>query len=440
MSTTAGCPEISPFAERLTALRKQQGLSLCQLATRSGISKSSLSRWEAGLVRPRVPELLTILSTLGVAEAERRTVLMLLSAPRGSDALATLAQTSPAEPILVPRTGDLLRALRQRAGLTQKEVANWLGVQQASVARWEASTDWPSLQRLEALRPLLITSEEEFDALTHGPILEAGSATAPDQDLVVEYLDFMRNNAVWGNWDRADLHFLGLEARLWVASGTSETYHRLLMAAYSAHARYLFVRRRYAEAERYLAYLLRSARTDDAKTHTPTQEAVMMRATLLMRSDARPMNGAEAALRLLLPNRNLFVDPEYRAWFYMKLALAFATIGNATAATEYTTKCLNVPSSDGTDRRDDPDTVNFRAAVAQRLGQWDAALADCDRLTQVALTPFQSIRRGLRSATLLLHIGEKNAAERELNATLPAITHQNMLWYLPEWEQIARQM
>lgn len=48
-------------------------------------------------------------------------------------------------------TGAGLKALRERAGLTQRELASRLGIQQPAVARWEAGRVRIPVNRLEEI-------------------------------------------------------------------------------------------------------------------------------------------------------------------------------------------------------------------------------------------------------------------------------------------------
>lgn len=81
--------------------------------------------------------------------------------------------------------GDVLRELRERKGMSQSEVARYLGVSRQAVSMWEAGKNYPSPRRKNALYDLLgakaaartvaansMKSEvrERFDAATDVPI------------------------------------------------------------------------------------------------------------------------------------------------------------------------------------------------------------------------------------------------------------------------------
>lgn len=55
-----------------------------------------------------------------------------------------------------------LQPRRKRAGMTQAEVAETLGVERATVGMWETGTSWPSARVLPDLAGLLCCSIDEL--------------------------------------------------------------------------------------------------------------------------------------------------------------------------------------------------------------------------------------------------------------------------------------
>jgi transcriptional regulator with XRE-family HTH domain len=53
------------------------------------------------------------------------------------------------------RFGDVLKTLRENAGLNQKELAERLGVDQASVSRWERGIGEPGVSMVVPLATIL---------------------------------------------------------------------------------------------------------------------------------------------------------------------------------------------------------------------------------------------------------------------------------------------
>ncbi len=67
-----------------------------------------------------------------------------------------------------------LRAYRKRKRLTQAQLAKWLGVSQAAVAKWENGQAEPDIERLNRLSALfgvpldLLCGDSEADPAIHG--------------------------------------------------------------------------------------------------------------------------------------------------------------------------------------------------------------------------------------------------------------------------------
>ena len=55
------------FSEKLTALRKQAGLSQEQLANRLGVTRQSVSKWESGAALPELVKLISLSEMFGVS-------------------------------------------------------------------------------------------------------------------------------------------------------------------------------------------------------------------------------------------------------------------------------------------------------------------------------------------------------------------------------------
>jgi transcriptional regulator with XRE-family HTH domain len=128
------------IAVTLKEWRAARGLSLGSLAIRSGVHKSTLSRWESGKSVPFAQELENVLAVLAVPDELQRSIWKSLGVPR---AARKLAIPSSSESTIVSG-GSLLRALRLRAGRTQADVARAVGVSQSTVFQWERNDSWPS--------------------------------------------------------------------------------------------------------------------------------------------------------------------------------------------------------------------------------------------------------------------------------------------------------
>ncbi len=95
--------------DRFRAARKKAGLSQKQLAARLQVSQSQVSDWERGAVNPRARNLHTAAALLEVPMAE----------------------------LVDFDTAPTLRQLRQRAGLSQRELASALAISQQAYHKLE---------------------------------------------------------------------------------------------------------------------------------------------------------------------------------------------------------------------------------------------------------------------------------------------------------------
>jgi transcriptional regulator with XRE-family HTH domain len=251
--STAMKAEIS-LGEHLRRLRTARGISLSALARAAGVAQPTLTRWEQGRFAPRLPELDAVLTALNASSKQRRSILESLDAPR---ALARLADENPLEDGagwraaagIRPVRGDLLRALRRRAGRTLEDVAQSVGVSAATVSRWERSETWPDAAQLHMLCYALNAQEAEIVALTRGRMLsfETGQSDALDSEAIGAQLDALQND-ISSPSGLQDLRYLALEAALWPHLGRDATALPFLYLTVSSRAGYLMAWNRYAES------------------------------------------------------------------------------------------------------------------------------------------------------------------------------------------------
>ena len=163
--STGGAPrEVSPnfVPQTLLRWRQNRALSLQRAADVAGINRTTLFRWETGKTVPRVVELQRILNALDVPEEEQRRCFHALESPRGLRQLRQLATHDAERSIDSPvGFGEILRALRYRAGQTQWDAARGAGVSAGLVSRWENGDCVPNPEMREALfRHLQLTPAE----------------------------------------------------------------------------------------------------------------------------------------------------------------------------------------------------------------------------------------------------------------------------------------
>lgn len=152
---------MAEFCSFIKTLRSARGYSIGQLAAYSGISKATLSRWEAGIHSPRIPELFQVLNVLEASSAIISEALGLLEQPRAIQA-AKIAPNSDS----FLSVGDLLLALRSRAGLSQQEVARGCGVHRTQYRNWENDNSRPSGDQLQTAAFVMGASPDEVQAVS----------------------------------------------------------------------------------------------------------------------------------------------------------------------------------------------------------------------------------------------------------------------------------
>lgn len=235
--------------------RESRGVTMSRLAETAGVSRMTLHRWEAGSVQPRLPELEAVLQSLGIPLEERRSTIALINAPRAvAQVRAALAfpadeEGDAAGQPLWAAGGDLLRALRRRRGLTQRQVATRMKVTQSAVACWERSKSQPPEGRLAELLEFLGALPEESHALTGGRLL-AAPALGVTQESAEAELSALKQSMNQGETRLMDLRFLTLEARLQSCLAGDAGARFLLADAYRTHGRWLWWRGRLQEAQR----------------------------------------------------------------------------------------------------------------------------------------------------------------------------------------------
>lgn len=152
------------FSEFFKRLRRTSGLSLGEIARISGVAKSTLSRWEAGLAEPDVPTLEAALGAFNSGRDLRIRGRALIKAPRGGAEPAPLKVFTEND-VALPGSGDLLQALRMRKGLSAQEAARALGVSAPSLSRWETGARSPDFEFLSRAADLFGASTEDRSLL-----------------------------------------------------------------------------------------------------------------------------------------------------------------------------------------------------------------------------------------------------------------------------------
>ena len=231
----------------LRNLRKARGLTLEQAALAAGLARSTVNRWETAATLPRLVELNLLLEAFGVTTQQKRLVIARVDAPRAQKQarvdVRRVAEMTGIGPC--PSGGDLLRALRQRQGLSACDVADQMGISMRTLQRWERAEVWPATEPLHSLCYLLKAQEEEITALTIGSACNPLwlSEANPSLDFLEQQLKAL-GQRISQSEPALELHCLALEAQLWPQAASKAQGRRLLAQAYSEHARYLGYRAR----------------------------------------------------------------------------------------------------------------------------------------------------------------------------------------------------
>ena len=138
--------------EKIKALRKKHGLTLEEVGNAVGVGKSTVRKWETGMIanmrRDKIADL---------AKALHTTPAYLM----GWEENSTQEQEANADPELSDRLKELrkkfserLRLLRTTSGLSQRELAQKIGVSKSSINMYERGEREPGFETLEFVADL----------------------------------------------------------------------------------------------------------------------------------------------------------------------------------------------------------------------------------------------------------------------------------------------
>lgn len=117
----------------LRTARQAQGLTVHQVANRSGTAIATLVRWEDGSTTPNSARLIGAMRTVGLSSNE-----LLLAAAWPDNAEARMGSRSQGRGF-----PDALRTARVNGGWSQRRLANRCGVSQPLVSQWETGRTFP---------------------------------------------------------------------------------------------------------------------------------------------------------------------------------------------------------------------------------------------------------------------------------------------------------
>lgn len=174
--------ETSPesFAKRLKRLRKEAHLTQQDVADYFKTSPQSYAQWEKGQRSPSKESLEKLASYFGVS------VSYLVGESDTIDYGAFEEQSTPNQLSDDKTFIERLKELREKSGLTQKQVAEHLDITQSAYAQWETGRINPKKETIQKFADLFNVS---YDYLWHGTsepqttnaITETNSGTFPER-------------------------------------------------------------------------------------------------------------------------------------------------------------------------------------------------------------------------------------------------------------------
>lgn len=150
--------------KKIELLREDGGMSQGELAKVLGVTRQTISKWEADVCRPKVKVLQAICGVFGVD----------MSYFTGEEDLT---------PQQICTLGEFIRKLRRRAKLSQEQFAERMGVSRRMISLWETDEVKPRAGMLQKLGECFCMDEEERQQLqrlaaaerTQSPAAEEGA-------------------------------------------------------------------------------------------------------------------------------------------------------------------------------------------------------------------------------------------------------------------------
>ncbi len=132
--------------KKIELLREDGGMSQGELAKVLGVTRQTVSKWEADVCRPKANVLQALCSLFGVD----------MSYFTGSEDLP---------PQQIGTLGEFIRKLRRRAKLSQEQFAERMGVSRQMISLWETDEVKPRAGMLQKLGECFCVDEEERQQL-----------------------------------------------------------------------------------------------------------------------------------------------------------------------------------------------------------------------------------------------------------------------------------
>ena len=148
--------------KKIELLREDGGMSQGELAKVLGVTRQTVSKWEADVCRPKVKVLQAICGVFGVD----------MSYFTGEEDLT---------PQQICTLGEFIRKLRRRAKLSQEQFAERMGVSRQMISLWETDEVKPRAGMLQKLGECFCMDEEERQQLQRLAAAERAQSPAAEE-------------------------------------------------------------------------------------------------------------------------------------------------------------------------------------------------------------------------------------------------------------------
>lgn len=148
--------------KKIELLREDGGMSQGELAKVLGVTRQTVSKWEADVCRPKVKVLQAICGVFGVD----------MSYFTGEEDLT---------PQQICTLGEFIRKLRRRAKLSQEQFAERMGVSRRMISLWETDEVKPRARVLQKLGECFCMDEEERQQLQRLAAEECAQSPAAEE-------------------------------------------------------------------------------------------------------------------------------------------------------------------------------------------------------------------------------------------------------------------
>lgn len=153
---------IDGFGQKVTALRKQQGMISSHFAKKVGVAPNTLSQWEKDETMPTWNSVVKLAKACGITAKDlvgEDTVKQLAAHKRE---LAKKNSTRGYYFGYIEGLGDRIYHLRKKAGLTQKQLAKKAGLSYRAISTYELDRVSPSSKAAQKLADALDVTLEEL--------------------------------------------------------------------------------------------------------------------------------------------------------------------------------------------------------------------------------------------------------------------------------------